>query len=144
MKPLLILLIFCSCSASRMAQRKLAKADRLIKQAVALGATIKADTVFIEKVIPGAQTTVNVPIDRLIHHDTVIYQDRIRLQYRLLHDTLKLSVDCPPDTIRVPVTIHKAIVAPPCPKDRIWKGIGIGAGAVLLLLIILGLVRAIR
>jgi hypothetical protein len=139
---ILTLTVLASCSPAF----KLRKAERLIKQAEALGAKVQVDTVYVTKIIEGKTTTINVPVDRLIHStDTfTVYQDKIKLHYRTVHDTLRLTVECPPDTIRVPITVHKSIICPDCPKDKLWKGIGIGAGGILILLILLALARAIR
>jgi hypothetical protein len=125
---------------------KLRRAERLINQAVAAGAKVKVDTVYVEKIIPGPETTVSVPVDRMVLQlrDTVIYQDRIKIHYQLKRDTFRMHVVCPPDTIRIPVTVHKSIIAPPCPKDRFWKGVGFGAGGLLILLIIYGVTRLIK
>lgn len=139
---LFILLLLCSCGPAA----KLRRAERLINEAVAAGATVKADTVYKEIPIPGAETIVKVPVDKLVTvlRDTTIYQDRIEIHYQLRRDTFRMHVKCPPDTIRVPVTVHRSIIAPPCPKDRFWKGVGFGAGGLLILLIIYGLVRLIK
>jgi hypothetical protein len=134
--------VLSSCGPSA----KLRRAERLINEAVAAGAKVKADTVFVEKIIEGPQTTVEVPVDRMVLQlrDTVIYQDRIRIRYQLKYDTFRMQVECPKDTIRIPVTIHKSIIAPPCPKDRFWKGFGMGAAAILALLILYGVARLIK
>jgi hypothetical protein len=139
---LALLFVLSSCGPAA----KLRRAERLINEAVAAGAKVKADTVFVEKIIEGPKTTVEVPVDRMVLQlrDTVIYQDRIRIHYQLRRDTFRMQVECPKDTIRIPVTIHKSIIAPPCPKDRFWKGFGMGAAAILVLLILYGVARLIK
>lgn len=138
----LTLFVLSACSPAA----KLRRADRLIKEAIAAGAVVKVDTVYSTKVLPGDTTTIEVPVDRIIERlrDTTIYQDRIKMIWRVQHDTLRLHVECPPDTIRIPIEVHKSIIAPPCPKDRFWKGVGYGAGGLLILLIIYGLIRLVR
>ena len=141
-----VMLALSSCSSSQIANRKLRRADKLIKQAEALGVKIKQDTVFVEKVIPGPETTVNVPVDRLIHStDTfTVYQDKIKLHYVTYRDTLRVRVECPDSVIKAPIIVNRTIHCPDCPKDKFWKGLGYGAGGVLLLLIILGLLRLVK
>ena len=139
---LIVLLLLSACGPAH----KLRKAERLMNEAIAQGAKVKTDTVYLTKVIEGPKTTEFIPIDRLRkeYRDTTIYQDRIKLHYVTLHDTLRLTVDCPTDTIRVPVTVHKSIICPDCPKDRMWRGVGFGAGGLLILLILFALARLIK
>lgn len=134
------LLLLASCGPAH----KLRKAERLMNQAIAQGAKVKIDTVTIEKIVPGEKVEVRVPVDRIVHHDTTIVQDRVKIHFQTVRDTVRVSVDCPPDTIRVPVTIHKSIICPDCPRDRFWKGFGWGACAVLALAVVYGFVRLVR
>jgi hypothetical protein len=122
---------------------KLRRAQRLENEAIAAGAKVRVDTVFTDVFHPGEKTTVYLPGAERIR-DTTVYQDKIKIQYIHHHDTVKVHVECPPDTIRVPITVHKSIICPDCPKDRFFKGVGYGAGGLLILLIILGLVRLIK
>lgn len=141
--PLLIgVVLLLSCGPAH----KLRKAERLINEAIAQGAKVKTDTVYLTKVIPGDSTVVEVPVEKIVNwtRDTVIYQDRIKINWKVRHDTLRMQVECPPDTIRIPVTVHRSILCPDCPKDRMWKGVGMGAGGLLILLIIWGLARLIK
>lgn len=141
----LTLFVLSSCSPAQKARRYLERADRLEKKAIALGAEVKNDTVYTDVFHPGEKTTVTIPGPERIKDTTItVFQDRIKVQYIHHHDTVKVHVECPGDTIRVPVTVHRSIVCPDCPKDRMWKGVGYGAGGVLILLIILGLIRLIR
>ena len=137
MKAILIslCLLLAGCSVNQKITRKLRKADKLIKEAIALGAEIKPDTVFKEVVVQGPKTTVEVPVERIVNHDTTIYQDRVRIQFKTIRDTLRLTVECPSDTIRVPVTVTKSIVCPDPPKT--WRTIGIVSLLLLILCIVL-------
>lgn len=139
---ILMLFVLSACGPAA----KLRRAERLINEAVAAGAKVKADTVYVEKIIEGPKTTVEVPVDRMVLtlRDTVIYQDRIKIHYQLKRDTFRMQIECPKDTIRIPVTVTKNIIAPPCPKDKFWKGVGMGAGGVLILLILVGLSRLLK
>lgn len=137
---LILSLILTSCGPTY----KLRKAERLMSQAIAQGAKVKIDTVTVEKIVPGERVEVRVPVDRIIRHDTTIIQDRVKIHFSTVRDTVRMQVDCPPDTIRVPVTIHKSIICPDCPRDRFWKGFGWGACAVLCLLVLYGFVRIVR
>lgn len=140
-KALLIALVvlLSACGATH----KLRKADRLIKQAIALGAVVKADTVYSESIVykKGDSTTVFVPVKQL--KDTVIYKDRIKTSIRIVRDTLKVHVECPSDTIKikVPVTVTRTIMVPPSDK---WKIIALTLSAVLILLVSLGLLLKYR
>ncbi len=126
---------------------KLRKAERLIKQAEAQGAKWKSDTVYQEKkvIVPGDSVRIEIPMWSKVK-DTVIYNDRVRLRIQNVHDTVRVTAECLPDTVfvNVPVTVNKSIVAPPCPKDKFWKGVGFGAGGILILLIILAISRLLK
>lgn len=143
MKTLLIIatLFLFSCGPNA----KLRRAEHLIKQAELQGAKWHQDTVYQTKVIPGDSVKVNIPIDRIFTvRDTVYQQGRAILRYKIVHDTLRLEAECLPDTVLIPVTVYKSIVAPPCPKDKFWKGVGWGAGGLLVLLIIFSVIRLVR
>lgn len=123
---------------------QLRKAERLMNKAIAAGAQVKNDTIWKTTDVfhPGEKTTITF-------RDTVqttVYQDKIRIQYRTVHDSVRIHVECPNDTIRiqVPVTVHKSIICPDCPRDRFWRGFGMGAATLLCLLILYGLARLIR
>jgi hypothetical protein len=132
-----IMMALSSCSSSQIANRKLRRADKLIKQAEALGAKVDADTVFVEKIVPGPSTSVEIPVERLVHlrHDTTIYQDRIRLHYVTYRDTLKMTVECDPDTIRVPVTVRQSILCPPI--DHTWRTVAAVLACLLLVFVLI-------
>lgn len=143
MKTLLIIasLLLFSCGPSA----KLRRAEHLIKQAELQGAKWHQDTVYKEVITKGDSVKIDIPIDRIfLIHDTVLVHGPVRLHYRLLHDTLRLTAECTPDTIKVPVTVYKSIVAPPCPKGQLWKGVGFGAGGLLILLILFALARLLK
>ncbi len=137
---LLSVLLFVSCGPTH----KLRKAERLMNQAIAQGAKVKVDTVTVQKIVPGERVEVRVPVDRIVRHDTTIVQDRVKIHFTTVRDTVRIQLDCPPDTILVPVTIHKSIICPDCPRDRFWKGFGWGACAVLAMAIVYGFVRLVR
>lgn len=132
MRILILLLLLTSCGVNhnlrRMAYHK--------RMAIAKGAEFRADTVFTDRVVitPGDSTTVLVPVKEIRDSLVTIYQDRIKIQYRVQHDTLRINVKCPPDTvrIRVPVTVTETLCPPP---DNKWKWIS--AGLLLLLAIVL-------
>lgn len=116
-------------SDAQKANRKLRKADRLIEQAIALGAVVKRDTIYKEIIIPGDSTTlVLAGLDRV--RDTIIYKDRIKLHIQQNHDTLRVNVDCPPDTVRVPVIVKQDIKCPPL--DHTWRTIALVLIGVLI------------
>jgi len=146
MKALLLisLLLLVGCSSSQKARRYLHRADKLIKKAEALGVTVRQDTIWADRttIIPGDSIKIKIPYFK----DTVIYKDRMILKTYHKHDTISIIAECLPDTVRinVPITVHKSIICPDCPKDRMWKGIGFGAGGLLILLILFALTRLIK
>ena len=121
---------------------KLRKAEKLMNQAIAMGAKVRVDTVTVTKVIPGEKTEVKVPVYKL--RDTTIVKDMISIHFKTVHDTVRLSVDCPPDTIKIPVTITKNIECPPVQKGQFWKGFGYGILSLIVLLIIYAVSRLLK
>jgi hypothetical protein len=94
-----------------------------INQALKKGAIITQDTVYSEKtvIVPGDSTTIFVPVTKLKDSLVTVYQDRIKIQYRLKHDTIRVNVECPPDTVKVsvPVYVNTDIN---CPKpNKFWR-----------------------
>lgn len=112
--PLFFALLLCSCSAKWH-----------IDQAIKKGAIIKSDTVYTDRVVitPGDSTTVYVPFNKV--RDTTIYQDRIAIRYSTKHDTVRIHVVCPPDTvvIKVPVSVNTEIDCPP--RSPFWRNLAL-------------------
>lgn len=138
MKYLLLILFLSSCGVNhnlrRMAYHK--------RMAIAKGAEFKADTVFTDRVVitPGDSTTVFVPVKELKDSLVTVFQDRIKIQYKLKHDTIRFNVECPPDTVKisVPVTVTETLCPPP---DNKWKWIS-GISLLLLIVLIAGIIRS--
>jgi hypothetical protein len=93
-----------------------------VNQAIKKGLQITQDTVYSEKtvIVPGDSTTIFVPVTKLKDSLTV-YQDRIKISYKTIHDTLRFQVECPADTVKVsvPVYVNTEIN---CPKpNKFWR-----------------------
>ena len=87
------------------------------RKAIALGAIVKADTLWktMEVLVPELKT--DTVLKSVSFKDTItVSKDRIvtRIKYDTINRTLFISTDCPPDTIRikVPVTVNKVIKSP--------------------------------
>lgn len=108
-----------------------------LRQAVKKGVIIKSDTVYQEKtvIVPGDSTTIFVPVTRLKDSLVTVYQDRIKIQYRTVHDTLRFQVECPPDSIivRVPVAVNTEIDCPP--PNGMWRTVTFVLIGLLALLV---------
>ena len=112
MRWIILLVLFSSCSGAWH-----------LRQAVKKGVIIKSDTVYQEKtvIVPSDSTTIFVPVTRLRDSLVTVYQDRIKISYKTIHDTLRLQVECPPDTVKVsvPVYVNTEIN---CPKpNKFWR-----------------------
>lgn len=109
-----------------------------IAQAVKKGAIIKSDTVYQEKTIitKGDSTTVFVPVTKLKDSLVTVYQDRIKIQYRTVHDTLRFHVECPPDSIviRVPVAVNTEIDCPP--RSPFWRNLALALLVVCVVILV--------
>lgn len=108
-----------------------------INQAIKKGAIIKSDTVYQEKtvIVPGDSTTVFVPVTRLKDSLVTIFQDKVTIRYRTVHDTLRFQVECPPDTvkIKVPVAVNTEINCPP--KSPFWRNLSLALLVVTALVL---------
>lgn len=141
MKKSLSLLIIClllSGCADKIT-RKLRKADKLMKEAIALGAKVNEDTVYIDRTIvtPARVTTVTIPGLSTLRDTTIIkYQDRIKIQWTIRRDTLYERIECPQDTIKTktPVSITKTINCPDPPKT--WRTVSFVLGGLLLIMLL--------
>ena len=109
-----------------------------IKQAVKKGAVIKSDTVYQEKTIitKGDSTTIFVPVTRLRDSLVTVYQDRVKISYKTIHDTLRFHVECPPDTliVKVPVAVNTEIDCPP--RSPFWRNLALALVVVCVLLLV--------
>lgn len=109
-----------------------------IDQAVKKGAIIKSDTVYTDRVVitPGDSTTIFVPVTRLRDSLVTVYQDRVKISYRTIHDTLRFHVECPPDSIviRVPVAVNTEIDCPP--RSPFWRSLALALVVVCVLLLV--------
>lgn len=108
-----------------------------LRQAVKKGVIIKSDTVYQEKtvIVPGDSTTIFVPVTRLKDSLVTVYQDRIKIQYRLKHDTIRFNVECDADTVKVsvPVYVNTEINCPP--PNRMWRTVTFVLMGLLALLV---------
>lgn len=101
------LLLMTSCGPAA----KLRRAERLIKKAEAMGAVWHVDTVYTEREIPVPRVqrdtvVVNAPGDTIY-----ITKERLRVKVKVQRDSIYVSGECLPDTIKVnvPVTVTKTI-----------------------------------
>ncbi len=129
-----VMLALTSCGPTH----KLRKAERLIKQAEALGAKWHSDTVTIEKqvIVPGDSVRIEIPMWSKVR-DTTIYSERVKLRFINHHDTIQVQAECLADTVKieVPVTITRTIVAPPA--KNWWRTVAIVLACVLGVFIII-------
>jgi len=108
-KLLILSLILISCGPAY----KLRRAERLIKKAEAMGAVWHVDTVYTERDVPVPRVqrdtvVVNAPGDTIL-----ITKERLRVKVKVQRDSIYVSGECLPDTIRisVPVTVTRTIEA---------------------------------
>lgn len=125
--PLLALVLLSGCSARWH-----------VNQAIKKGLKVGTDTVYQEKTIitKGDSTTVFVPVTRLRDSLVTVYQDRVKISYKTIHDTLRFHVECPPDSIviRVPVAVNTEIDCPP--RSPFWRSLALALVVVCVLLLV--------
>lgn len=107
---------------------KLKRAERLIKKAEAMGAVWHVDTVYADREVPVPRVerdtvVYNVPGDTII-----IEKERLRVKLKVSHDSIYVSGECLPDTIKisVPVTVTKTIHAKQGMSWWLWVLMAIG------------------
>lgn len=126
-RALTILILLSSCSGSWHLQ-----------QAIKKGVVITHDTIYQEKtvIVPGDSTTVFVPVTKLRDSLVTVYQDRIKISYKTIHDTLRFQVECPPDSIivRVPVAVNTEIDCPP--KSQFWRNLALALLVVCVVVLV--------
>jgi hypothetical protein len=89
--------------------------------------------------------TVVVTQERILHdtlmiqRDTVIYQDRVKVEVKYLEgERVYVSAECPSDTVRIEtVRIHNTIAPEPKKKKWSWEGLLGWSIAILCILVIL-------
>ena len=109
---LLILAILLSGCASNKANRKLKRANRLIAEAVALGAEVRPDTVYKEIPVFIPQVRVDSIFVSEVGDTVVIQKERLQITYvRLPGDSVFIEGKCDSLTLikEVPVTVTKEI-----------------------------------
>jgi len=115
---IVIAVMLASCGSAY----KLRRAERLIKKAESMGAVWHVDTVFTEREVPVPRVQrdtvlLNAPGDTIY-----ITKERLRVKVKVSHDSVYVSGECLPDTIRisVPVTVKKTITAKTGPPWWFW------------------------
>ena len=84
-------LLVQSCGASWHLRRAIAKDPTILADAI-----VRVDTTILRDEIK--------VVDTLVVHDTItreIVRDGVQIKVKRVHDTIRLDVVCPPDTIRV-------------------------------------------
>ncbi len=103
------------------------------------------DTVFVTQVVKGDTVRVNVPYLQFVNslRDTVIYQDRVKIHFKTIRDTVKIQVDCPDSVVKVPVTVHKSIECAPVPTfwENLFKLIWWIVAILTLILLIIAAIK---
>lgn len=132
-----LVLFLSSCSP----QAKLRRADRLIKEAIASGASWKSDTVYVEKTVLVPEVKIDTVFTSLVGDTVTITKEKLRIKYvKLPGDSVYIEGKVIQDTliIEVPVSVDNEIKAPPS-KYRLIHIIG-GSILALILGLILGFV----
>lgn len=137
MRWLAIILLLSSCGPSHY----LKKAERALKKAEQLGASVKSDTVYIDREIIVPQTHFDTVLSMQNFRDTItVTKDRVvtRVKVNTVEKKIFVETECPPDTIkiRVPVTVTREISS----GYSLWEliilalaalAVGFGAGRFL-------------
>lgn len=101
----LLIFILSACGPAH----HLRQAERHIRKAEQLGASIRVDTVYISKEIVVPELRTDTLVKTVNFRDT-LFLDRDRIKIKLRIDTLKkvvyISVKCPPDTLKIEVPIN--------------------------------------
>ena len=118
-----------------------------LKRAIAKDPTIIADTIVrVDTTIVTAERRV---VDTLVVRDTItreIVRGGARVTIQRIHDTIRVDVVCPPDTIRVvaEVPVERLIYKEQPPKRSLLDQVGIVLFLILLITIALMVSRFMR
>ena len=109
-----------------------------LKRAIAKDPTIARDT--IVRVDTTIVTTERRVVDTLVVRDTIvreIVRDGARVRIQRLHDTIRVDVVCPPDTIRVvaEVPVDRIIYKTKAVKRSLLDQVGVILFLILLITI---------
>jgi hypothetical protein len=107
---IILTVLLSSCSANYYLKRS----QQLERKAVMLGAIIKHDTVYKERVIIMTEKSIDTVVRHVNFRDTVtVTKNRIVTKVKIdtIHHTVFVDTKCPADTIKikVPITIVKHI-----------------------------------
>jgi hypothetical protein len=108
---ILLVFLFTGC-ASNKANRKLKRANRLIAEAVALGAEVTHDTVYKEIAVFIPQVRTDTIFKSSVGDTVVIQKERLKIKYvRLRGDSVFIEGKCDSLTriVEVPITVTKEI-----------------------------------
>ena len=118
-----------------------------LKRAIAKDPTIARDTIVrVDKTIVTAERRV---VDTLVVRDTIareIVRGGARVRIQRIHDTIRVNVVCPPDTIRVvaEVPIDRLIYKEQPPKRSLLDQLGMILFLILLISIALMVSRFMK
>lgn len=134
---MIILLITSACGTTDRAQRQLRKSKQHLAKAIALGAEVKSDTVYVSRdvIVPAYQVDTLLQVKNL--HDTIrVETERIKVKIKIdtLEQTVYVDANCKADTVRieVPVKVENEVSAGYSLWDLIILAIVVFAVGVLL------------
>lgn len=139
--PVLVLVLVLtatleSCVTKKACERKFPPriiTETIIRDTVIHTETTKFDTLF--------------RITREINRDTIFFTDRetqIKIKYLVKNDSIFLSAECPPDTIRVPVEITKTKVVHETTEEKSNRGLWIALLVIAGVLAVGFLIKQLR
>ncbi|HTJ53770.1 MAG TPA: hypothetical protein VL443_30150 [Cyclobacteriaceae bacterium] len=136
MKYLILSILLVSCGIFKSpTQRKLERANRLIKEAVADGAKVNADTIYKDRTVFIKGETVTNTITKTEKDTVDKIIDRIKIREIHHHDTIYQTIQCPDSVVKwkEKTAVNQTINCPE--KSDIWKTIAITLLAVLIVFI---------
>lgn len=130
---LMIMLIWLLAGCSDKATRKARRADRLMREAIAAGAELKADTFWTTLEIPVPQVKTDTVFESSEGDTVWIREDRLKIKYvNLPGDSVYIYGEAEADTIYKEVvhTITNEIKCPP--KNKTWMWIAIALALIVV------------
>jgi hypothetical protein len=125
-----------SCGASWHLKRAIAKDPTIARETI-----VRVDTTIV--------TNERRVVDTLVVRDTIvreIVRDGARVRIQRLHDTIRVDVVCPPDTIRVvaEVPVDRIIYKTKAVKRSLLDQVGVILFLILLITIVMMVSRFIK